>query len=196
MCSGSGLAITTIKFRAIFITFAASPHLSPPPSPRGHRDSSSCPYRSASSEHLRTQKGPGQHFHKQSTVCIIHTPISVPTPPPESELQGRDFSPNPKLPRAQTWDMAGVDMQELQAPKTANSLSHVEVIHKTFRKTVHAEARAQGRLGWGWGVRGGAKCSRSREGRTGSGVCVCMRTCMHHVLTQQCMWLRVRLEHV
>lgn len=97
VCSGSYLAITTIKFRAIFITFAASPHLSPPPSPRGHRDSSSCLYRSASSEHLRTQKGPGQHFHKQSTVCIIHTPISVPTPSQSPSFRAGTSHPTPNF---------------------------------------------------------------------------------------------------
>lgn len=160
MCSGSYLAITTIKFRAIFITFAASPHLSPPPSPRGHRDSSSCLYRSASSEHLRTQKGPGQHFHKQSTVCIIHTPISVPTPPPppESELQGRDFSPNPKLPRAQTWDMAGVDMQEsckLQKQPTA-SATWRSLTRPSGRQCVR---KPELKVGWagGWGGKGRSK---------------------------------------
>lgn len=80
---------------------------------------------------ILTQKGPGQHFPKQNTVCIIYSSISVPTSRIQASGQGL-LTPTPNFQgyKPGTW------RQEPQAPKTVNSLSHVEVAHKTSRKTV------------------------------------------------------------
>lgn len=78
-------------------------------------------------------------------LCVLSTLPSL-SLPPESKLQGRDCSPLPQTSKGTNLAHGGYGYaREPQAPKTAKSLSHVEVAHKTSRKTVRKPEHV---IGW------------------------------------------------